>query len=219
MKRDLSIALIAMGALATSLANAQSPRAGEVEYTLGAAHNFSDSFQGEGGSSLNLSSRTGIRVGFEYFTSSKLSFGFDATWARPSYSAVLVPEDGSPDVDISHRASIFSGHITGSYYFVEGPITPFVEAGLGWTFFDSNVSDGAPIIGCWWDPWWGYICSDFYSTYNSTNFSYGAGVGLRWNYARDRAVNVGYRWLEVEADGLGKKPVLETASIEFVFRF
>lgn len=219
MKRSLAIALVATLTLATSVASAQSPRAGEIEYTIGAAYNFSDSFQGIGGSTLNLSSRTGIRVGIEYFTSSKLSLGFDATWVRPSYSAALVPEDGSPDVEISHRASIFTGHLTGTYYLLENAFTPFVEAGLGWTYFDSNVSDGAPIVGCWWDPWWGYICSDFYSTYSATNFSYGAGVGLRWNFARDRAVNAGYRWLEVEADGLTRKPVLETASIEFVFRF
>ena len=219
MRRVLAVALLAMGLMTTSLAVAQNFRAGDIEYTLGAAQTFSDSFQAEGGSSLNLSSRTGVRLGVEYFTSPKLSVGFDMTWARPSYSAVLVPDDGSPEVNISHRASIFSGHLTGSYYFTDDKFTPWVEAGLGWTYFDSNVTDGPPITGCWWDPWWGYICSNFYSTYNSTSFSYGLGAGLRWNWGRDRAINAGYRWLEVEADGLGKKPVLETASIEFVFRF
>ena len=219
MKAALGVALCMMFATATTVASAQSPRAGQVEFTAGAAYSFSDSFQGRGGSSLDLSSRTGIRVGVEYFSTSKLSLGFDATWIRPSYSAELVPEDGSPTVSISHRASIFSGQFTGTYYFREGPVTPFVEAGLGWTYFDSNVSDGSPIVGCWWDPLWGYICSDFYNTYSATNFSYGAGVGLRWNFASDMAINAGYRWLEVEADGLGKKPVLESALIEFVYRY
>lgn len=219
MKRDLSIVLAVVCSLAAGLANAQSPKAGEIEYTIGAAQSLSDSLQGIGGSSLNLSSRTGIRVGVEYFTSSKLSLGFDATWTQPRYSAVLVPEDGSPDVQISHRASIFTGHLTGTYYLLESAFTPFVEAGLGWTYFDSNVSDGSPIVGCWWDPFWGYICSDFYNTYGATSFSYGAGAGLRWNFGRDRAVSAGYRWLEIEADGLNKKPVLESATIEFVLRF
>jgi opacity protein-like surface antigen len=219
MKLAMNVALLVIGSLTASLADAQNARPGELEFSIAAAHNFSDSFQGVGGSSLDLSSRTGIRVGVEYFNSSKLSFGFDAAWSKPSFDAVLVPEDGSPDVTINHRASIFTGHFTGTYYFVDNEISPWVEGGLGWTYFDSNVSDGAPIVGCWWDPWWGYICSDFYSTYGATNFSYGAGVGLRWNYGMDRAVNLGYRWLEVEADGLGKKPVLETAALEFVFRF
>jgi opacity protein-like surface antigen len=219
MKRALSIALMVLFTLATSIAGAQNPRPGSLEFTIGAAHSFSDSVQGVSGSSLDLSSRTGIRVGMEYFNSSKLSLGFDATWSQPSYSALLVPDDGSPDVTVNYRASIFSGHLTGTYYVLEGPITPFVEAGLGWTYFDSNVADGPPITGCWWDPLWGYVCSDFYRTYGASNFSYGAGAGLRWNYGFDRAVSIGYRWLEIEADGLSQKPVLETASLEFVFRF
>ena len=219
MKSVMSVALCVILAVATTAANAQSQRAGQVELTIGAAYSFSDSFEGRGGSSLDLSSRTGIRVGMEYFSTSKLSLGFDATWVRPSYSAELIPEDGSPAVTISHRASIFSGQFTGTYYFREGPITPFVEAGLGWTYFDSNVSDGPPIVGCWWDPLLGYICSEFYNTYSATNFSYGAGVGLRWNFASDMSINAGYRWLEVEADGLGRKPVLESAMIEFVYRY
>ena len=219
MKALLGVAVCMMFATTTTTANAQSPRAGQLELTAGPAYSFSDSFDSVGGSSLDLSSRTGIRVGMEYFSTSRISLGFDATWVRPSYSAELVPEDGSETVSISHRASIFSGQFTGTYYFREGPITPFVEAGLGWTYLDSNVSDGSPIVGCWWDPFWGYICSEFYSTYSSTSFSYGAGVGLRWNLGPDMSINAGYRWLEVEADGLGKKPVLESAVVEFVYRY
>lgn len=219
MRKALSIALLVVGTMATALANAQSPRPGAVEFTIGPAQSFSDSFQGVGGSSLSLSSRTGIRFGVDYFNSSKLSVGFDLTWVKPSYDAELVPEDGSAPVSISHRSTIFNGHFSGTYYLTEGALTPYVEAGLGWTHIDSNISDSAPVVGCWWDPWWGYICSEFYSTYNSTSFSYGAGLGLRWNYGSDRAVVAGYRWLDVEADGLTSKPTLESAAIEFTFRF
>jgi opacity protein-like surface antigen len=219
MKTLPRVALCLILATASTAANAQNPGAGQVEFTIGPAYSLSDSFQGRGGSSLDLSSRTGIRLGIEYFSSSSLSLGFDASWTRPSYDALLIPDDGSTAVTTSHRASIFSGQFTGTYYFREGQLTPYLEAGLGWTHFDSNVSDGSPIIGCWWDPWWGYICNEFYSTYSATNFSYGAGVGLRWTFATDMAINAGYRWLEVEADGLSEKPTLESAVIEFVYRY
>ena len=218
MKALLGTALCVILAATAGIAHAQAPRPGQVEFTIGPAYSFSDSYQSRGGSSIDFSSRTGIRLGMEYFSSSKLSLGFDATWIRPSYDAVLIPDDGSDPVGISHRSSIFTGHFTGTYYFLEGPITPFVEAGLGWTYFDSNVSSEPPVVGCWWDPWWGYICSEFYDTYNATNFSYGAGVGLRWNFGSDMAINAGYRWLEVEADGLNKKPTPESALNEFVYR-
>jgi opacity protein-like surface antigen len=66
--------------------------------------------------------------------------------------------------------------------FTDGPFTPYVQAGIGWTNIDSNVADGPPTTGCWWDPWWGYVCRSSYSTYDDTNFSYGAGVGLRYEF-------------------------------------
>ena len=85
-------------------------------------------------------------------------------WARPDYNAVLVPDDGSPDIDIRHTANIWTGQLNGTFVFTDKAVSPFVEAGLGWTNFDSNVASEPPITGCWWDPWWGYICSNFYST-------------------------------------------------------
>ncbi len=219
MRAVLSIALFFMCVSAVAAPGNRGPRAGQVEYSAAAVHSFSDSFQGLSGSSLDLASRTGLQFGIDYFVSSKLSVGFDVTWVRPRFDATLVPDDGSPSVDISHRSTMFTGQFNGTYNFLESFITPYVEGGLGWTYFDSNISDGAPIIGCWWDPWWGYICNDFYSSYNTTNFSYGVGAGLRWNVASDLAVKAGYRWLEVEVDGLREKPMLESLQVEISYRF
>ena len=35
----------------------------------------------------------------------------------------------------------------------------------------------------------------------------------------DMAIDAGYRWLEAEADGLSEKPTLESAVIEFAYRY
>ena len=210
---------IALFILSSTAFAATNPRAGEIEYSAALVYSFSDSLAGNEGSSIDFSSRTGFRVGLNYFFSSKLSAGFDATWIRPNFNAVLIPDDGSAPVTVSHRSSIFTGHFSGAYYLLENDFTPYIEGGLGWTFFDSNVSDSPPVTGCWWDPWWGYICSDFYSTYSSTNFSYGADLGLRWNVASDLAINLGYRWLEIEADDLRNKPTQESAFLEVAYRF
>ena len=56
-------------------------------------------------------------------------------------------------------------------------------------------------------------------SYRATRFSTGAGGGRRWNFATDMAIDAGYRWLEVEADGLSEKPTLESAVNEFVYRY
>jgi hypothetical protein len=53
---------------------------------------------------------------------------------------------------ISHRLSHFTGQVDGVWNVLEGPFTPYLQAGVGWTHLDSNVSYGAPSTGCWWDP-------------------------------------------------------------------
>jgi len=209
---------IAMCVLCSS-AFAAGPKAGQIEYSAALVHSFSDTAEGLSGSKLDLSSRTGFQIGFDYFVSDKLSVGFDATWVRPKFEALLVPEDGSAPITINNRSDIFTGQLNGTYNFLQGSFTPYVEGGLGWTYFDSNVSDGSPVVGCWWDPLWGYICSDFYTSYSATNFSYGVGAGLRWDVNRDIAVKAGYRWLEVEADSLRNKPRLESLLLEVVYKF
>lgn len=219
MRALITIALVAISFGPGAALGQSGPRTGQVEFTAGPVYSFSDSYEGREGSALDVSSRTGFQLGIDYFVADQLSVGFDGTWVRPRYDALLVPEDGSPSVSISNRATVFTGHFNATYLLFQGPITPYVEGGLGWTYIDSNVSDGAPVTGCWWDPWWGYICSDFYSSYSSTSLSYGAAVGLRWSISRDITVKAGYRWLEVEADKLREKPTVETALLEFVFRF
>ena len=181
MRAVLSIALFFMCVSAVAAPGNRGPRAGQVEYSAAAVHSFSDSFQGLSGSSLDLASRTGLQFGIDYFVSSKLSVGFDVTWVRPRFDATLVPDDGSPSVDISHRSTMFTGQFNGTYNFLESFITPYVEGGLGWTYFDSNISDSAPITGCWWDPWWGYICVADWKTYEISQFTYNLGAGVRWD--------------------------------------
>jgi hypothetical protein len=42
-----------------------------------------------------------------------------------------------------------------------------------------NIHDGPADTGCWWDPWWGYMCASFYDTYSNTVTSVLHGVGIR----------------------------------------
>ena len=58
---------------------------------------------------------------------------------------------------------------------MESNFTPFVTAGLGWTYIDTNIPSGPPETWCWY--WYG--CSTFVPTETSTEFSYNAGLGLR----------------------------------------
>ena len=217
MRLAIFIALLAL--CTTSVAAPGAPEKGQLEWTAGLNWNFETSADSLNGSTIDFNDRVGFGFGVDYFVTDKLAVGFDMSWARPDYTATLIPDDGSEEVQIRHTANIWTGQLNGTFVFTDKAVSPFVEAGLGWTNFDSNVASEPPITGCWWDPWWGYICSNFYSTYSASNFSYGAGLGLRWNLNFDMSVKLTYRWLEVDSGNQADKPVQESAMLEAVWHF
>ena len=217
MRTAIIVALLALSAAAVAAPG--SGEKGQAEFSFGLTYGFDASATTVNGSSIDFDGQVGFGFGGDYFIADRLSIGFDIGWSRPDYSAILVPDDGSPEVSIRHEASIWTGQLNGSYYFTDKPITPFVEAGLGWTNFDSNVADEPPITGCWWDPFWGYVCNTYYSTYDNSSFSYGAGLGLRWNVSYDISVKATYRWLEVDSGNLSDNAVQESAVLEVVYHF
>ena len=98
-------------------------------------------------------------------------------------------------------------------------LVPYIEAGIGWSFIDSNVASGPPQGFCWWHPWWGYICESFVDTFSSTEFSYGAGVGV-WNELIGNSfIKASYNVWALDTDGSRADPQLETFRIEYGWRF
>ena len=194
----LTILLIAI----PCMSYAQSNRPQKWEMSVSGVFQDSKSIGGEGGSSLDVQSDTGFGINFAYNLSSKLSFGADLEFLRPNYTAVLIPENPLDDtLVINHKFSQFNGRLKGNFNMIDGPFTPFLEAGIGWSYFDSNVADGPPSTGCYWHPWWGYICNSYYSTFTETQFSYGVGGGLRYEFVGGMFIKASYNYWEM--DGMG----------------
>ena len=137
---------------------------------------------GDGGSSVDIDGAFswGFTIGWNMTRHWNFSYRF--LMANPDYSAVIVPEaEGSAPIDVNYNLDRYSNQFSASYNFLKGPLTPYVQAGAGWTKIDSNIPETPPVVGCWWDPWWGYICDVGYSTYDSSGFSYNLGAGVRWD--------------------------------------
>ena len=106
-----------------------------------------------------------------------------------------------------------------TYEFSEGNLSPYVEGGFGWTQFDSNVADGPPLTGCWWHPWWGYICSNFYNTITETNFSYGGALGLRYRLRGGSMVKLSYNTYQLDGSSAEVDPSLSAIRLEMAWGF
>lgn len=228
----MRVIVIAVLALLPALASAQSfrvPGTSQPWYlSISAIYQDSLSVGGEGGpestvpdtSSLSVSSELGLGVNFGYNFNKYLAVGLDIEYLRPDYKATLVPEDPNDSATvIDHRLTQWNWRLKGTWNLTEGPLAPYVDFGYGWTNVDSNVADGDPITGCWWDPWWGYICQDFYRTFSSTETSWGGAVGLRYDLPMEGFLKLSWNRWELESGGNSDDLTLESFRLEYGWTF
>ena len=199
--------------LISTIAQADTIRGGKWEAAFQLIGNMSESSSGEGGSSLDIDSEIGIGFALGYNFDSRFALNFDGSYIKPDYKAVFNTEDDGL-TSVKHHMSVFSGQLNAVWNIVDGPLTPYLQAGIGWTYIDSNVADGPPSTGCWWDPWWGYICRNFYSSYDETNFSYGAGVGVRYEFGYRNFVKASYNRYEIDLGGDAADPQFDIWRLE-----
>jgi len=150
----------------------------ETSFLINYQNGQDESYQSGAAIDIDSVAGWGFTVGWNWTSKVNLSYSFMAN--KPDYSAVIVPDGEAPQT-IDHELSKYSNHFNATYNFLDGDFTPFVTGGLGWTKMDSNVADGLPEVGCWWDPWWGYVCFQDWNTYSETGFSYKLGAGFRWD--------------------------------------
>jgi opacity protein-like surface antigen len=162
----------------------------------------SSDFDADGGSSASLDSDIGIALTFGYRVSDRFEVNFGLDWNNIDYSAHLV-NDVTPglSLDVDGELEAFTPRIGAVFNFMDGPITPFVSGTIGYSFIDTNIPQGPPVSGCYWDPWYGYICGTWQDTRSTEEFMYGAGLGVRWDVNDAWSVKFSYdkRWIDSEA--------------------
>jgi len=159
----------------------------------------SQDFDSDGGSSASLDSDLGIALTFGYRFNERFELDFGLDWNNIDYNAHLV-NGTTPNlsIDIDGEMEVWTPRIGATFNFLDGPITPYVSATIGYSFIDTNIPDGPPTSTCWWDPWYGYICGTWQDTRSTEEFMYGAGLGVRWDVNDTWSVKFGYdkRWLD-----------------------
>ena len=140
---------------------------------------------GDRGSSLDIDDAVGWGFSIGYNLSANWNFAYRMTLQKPDYTIVIVPEvdEGEDPVprEIQHEADHYAHQINATWHWFDGPLTPYLQAGIGYGKLDSNIPSQPPTTGCWWDPWWGYICDTQWKTHESSEFTYNLGIGVRWD--------------------------------------
>jgi opacity protein-like surface antigen len=190
-----ALALVVLGGATTAEAQY---REGRWEFSLGTFYQLGTSIDGQEGTGLDTDDEFGLALGGAFNFSDRLATRFAFQWAGVGYDATAMDEDGRP-VGITGKYDSFTVSANLVYYLSEAQLSPYLGAGIGWTWIDTNIPNGPPYTWCWWDPWLGYVCSSSYATETIDAFSYQAFVGLRYTFDSDRSfLQLGYtsQWMD-----------------------
>lgn len=176
-------------------------RTGNWEGYVGPRYLAGESVDFKGGSTIDTDDEAGFGFGFGYNFSPHLLVGGDMSFSRVGYDGMVQSAD-TPGVrtPVSGRFDVGSISAEATWHFLDGPLTPFVSVSLGYVSVDTNIATGPPQLGCWWDPWYGYLCSTFVDTKTEDAFSYGLGVGGRWDFAPGwfGRISLEDRWINID---------------------
>lgn len=199
----------------TSGAPEPSRLGGAWEFRMGPIYGFSQNIDSSSGSA-DIKSIAGIKTGVAYYLTDHLSVGGDFTFSRGDFSANIINNGVAVGVQDGHQTSstlLFDGN----YNFLTGPFRPYLSAGLGYTWIDTNIVAGPPVAGCWWDPWWGYVCSGYQPTKGTSSWAGQVGAGLQWNFSHEFGVSAGYRENFIEL--ANKRTPFGGIEVLFLWRF
>lgn len=193
---------------------------GDWEFRIGPVFQESKNVGFNGGSNADIDSTTGVKIGAGYYATDQLIIGGNFSYGQSSFNGTV--RSGTPGLN----AVIENGHVDFStlmfdatYTFLHGPLRPFVKAGLGWNWINTNIASGPPQTGCWWDPWWGYICTGYQPTHGASSFAYQAGAGIQFNFTRTFAVNVDYQYTWIDLHNANGTSGFGAIELLFVWRF
>ena len=208
-----------MCAVALSLLSAEADaqsRGDGWEFGADLIYQNSNDVEFDGGSTVAFESDIGFSIYGGYRFSDRLELQFGVDWTNVDYDVTLQLDPGGT-VDVSGEIEALTPYIKGSFNFIDGPITPYVSAGIGWSFIDTNIPDGRPQTGCWWDPWYGYICTTVQDTRTSDAFTYNAGLGVRWDLSTGYSLRLSYdkQWYDLE----NASPDFDLFRLGFVMRY
>jgi len=216
----LKLCLILLAVISSNVqADFYDSRVKKWEFYLAPQITDSKDLQFENGATANLEQDSSLGFGVGYNLSSRIELALEFVSNDTNYTSTAIPEDPAESA-VTSSGSIYTSTINFgfTFNFLTTPFTPYVTANLGSTYIDSGVYTGNVGSGCWWYPYYGYICGPVAQTYTSTELSYGAALGLRYDFNRKLYMKGEARKSFIDM-GNSNTPDFDTARLIFGFMF
>jgi len=198
-------------------------RAEKWEFFLSPTITNSKVLQFDNGAEADINKRSSLGFGFGYNVNRHIELTVLFSSSNSNYSGTRIIDNNPEDPNIPNGPQKFSSNLYTSsldfgftYNFLSTPFTPYISANIGSTYIDSGVPTGNIVTGCWWDPWWGYVCTPQAQTYTTTAINYGAGIGLRYDFNRKLYIKGGVakNYLDINSSNTP-----DFTSYQFIFGF
>ena len=216
----LKLCLILLAVISSNVqADFYDSRVKKWEFYLAPQITDSKDLQFENGATANLEQDSSLGFGVGYNLSSHIELALEFVSNDTNYTSTAIPEDPAESA-VTSSGYIYTSTINFgfTFNFLTTPFTPYVTANLGSTYIDSGVYTGNVGSGCWWYPYYGYICGPVAQTYTSTELSYGAALGLRYDFNRKLYMKGEARKSFIDM-GNSNTPDFDTARLIFGFMF
>jgi opacity protein-like surface antigen len=216
--KALIVSCLFASTLACAAAQAQS--GGQWEFGGDLIYQDGNDVSFDGGSRLDFEEDWGIALTFAYRINENLDLTFALDWQEMSYDANLVSAiTPNLSIDISGDMEAFVPQVGLNYNFGSGALQPYIGAEIGWAFVDTNIPNSQVQIGCWWDPWYGQICTPYQSTKSVDDFIYGVGVGVRWNFTPGYVLRFAYEKHWWDVSNASSTPDFDQLRLGISFRY
>jgi opacity protein-like surface antigen len=204
----------------TAFAQRGFDREQSFEFGVGVADTGSLGVIGIEGARLDVKSDLGLSVWGGYNFGEHFALLGELTMANPGYTATRVLQGTNAVDTIDANLDMSMLQVKGVYNILKGRVTPFVELGAGWTHLDSNLVQGPGIVNCWFDPFFGFVCRQFYDTYQDTRPTFSASAGVRWDVTDRTLLRASFGQTRIDTDNnMGNHIDIDTARIAAAWKF
>ena len=213
------VGIAAVGLALSAFANAQSSdREPGWEVGMDVVYQDAGTIKFEGGSTINLEDDLGVSFTFGYRFNPHIEMQFALDWSDVDYRANIARVAGG-SAFASGSMESFTPRVNLNVNLLDRPFTPYVMAGVGYAFIDTNIPNGRPQTGCYWDPWYGNICTTYQSTKTAEELTYQAGAGLRYDFGSGGSLRLAYERHWIDLSHASGEAAVDQIKLGFVYRY